>query len=121
MKQFRYNENNHSGKYRHRILIRKRTLTTDELMQEIETFEDYGRYWAMIKTLKGSEIMDAGREQTKVEKRYVLKYAKSLDEFINSEHTSFEVVQNGVIYDVKSALNDDDMNITVTIVVEGRS
>lgn len=65
--------------------------------------------------------MDAGREQTKVEKRYVLKYAKSLDEFIDSEHTSFEVVQNGVVYDVKSALNDDDMNITVTIVVEGWS
>lgn len=121
MKQFRYNENNHSGLYRHRILIRKRTLTTDELLQEIETFEDYGRYWAMIKMLKGSEIMDAGREQTKVEKRYVLKYAKSLDEFIGSEHTSFEVVQNGVVYDVKSALNDDDMNNTVTIVVEGRS
>jgi len=52
MKQFKYNDNNHSGLYRHRILIRKRTLTTDELLQEIETFEDYGRYWTMIKTLK---------------------------------------------------------------------
>lgn len=52
MKQFRYNENNHSGKYRHRILIRKRTLTKDELLQEIPSFEDYGHYWAMIKTLK---------------------------------------------------------------------
>lgn len=121
MKQFKYNENNHSGLYRHRILIRKRTLTKDELKQEIETFEDYGRYWAMIKTLKGSEIMSARREQTKVEKRYVLKYAKSLDEFIDDEHTTFELVQNGIAYDVKSAINDDDMNITVTIVVEGRS
>ena len=120
MKQFRYNENNHSGLYRHRISLRKRTLTTDELLQEIETFEDYGRYWAMIKTLKGSEIMDAGREQTKVEKRYVLRYSKSLDEFINNEHTTFEVVHNGVVYDVKSSINDDDKNITVTIVVEGR-
>lgn len=121
MKQFKYNENNHSGLYRHRILLRKRTLITDELLQEIESFEDYGRYWAMIKTLKGSEIMGAGREQSKVEKRFVLKYTKSLDEFINSEHTTFEVVQKGVVYDVKSATNDDDMNITVTIVVEGRS
>lgn len=121
MKQFKYNENNHSGLYRHRILIRKRTLTTDELLQEIETFEDYGSYWAMIKTLKGSEIIGAAREQTKVEKRYVVKYAKSLDEFINDEHTTFEVVQKGVVYDVKSALNDDDMNNTVTIIVKGRS
>lgn len=121
MKQFKYNENNHSGLYRHRILIRKRTLTTDELLQEIETFEDYGSYWAMIKTLKGSEIIGAGREQTKVEKRYVVKYSKSLDEFINDEHTTFEVVQKGVVYDVKSALNDDDMNNTVTIIVKGRS
>lgn len=120
MKQFKYNENNHSGLYRHRILIRKRTLTTDELLQEIETFEDYGRYWAMIKTLKGSELMEAGREQTKVEKRFVVKYAKSLDGFINDEHTTFEVVQNGISYDVKSAINDDDMNATVTIVAEGR-
>lgn len=121
MRPNKYNYNNQTGMYRHWILIRKRTLTTDELLQEIETFEDYGGYWTMVKTLKGSEIMGAGREQTKVEKRYVLKYAKSLDEFINSEHTSFEVVQNGVVYDVKSALNDDDMNNTVTIVVEGRS
>lgn len=109
------------AQFNKRILIRKRTLTTDELLQEIETFEDYGGYWAMVKTLKGSEIMGAGREQTKVEKRYVLRYSKSLDEFIKNEHTTFEVVHNDVLYDVKSAINDDDMNITVTIVVEGRS
>ncbi|MCK1987161.1 MULTISPECIES: phage head closure protein [Lysinibacillus] len=121
MKQFKYNENNHSGLYRHRISICKRILTKDALLQEIETFEDYGRYWAMIKTLKGSEIMGAGREQTKVEKRFVIKYAKSLDEFINTENTSFVIVQNEIVYDVKSAINDDDMNITITIVAEGRS
>ncbi|XRD24057.1 hypothetical protein AABM34_16850 [Lysinibacillus fusiformis] len=45
MKQFKYNENNHSGLYRHRISICKRILTKDALLQEIETFEDYGRYW----------------------------------------------------------------------------
>ncbi|MFJ7888403.1 phage head closure protein [Lysinibacillus xylanilyticus] len=121
MKQFKYNENNHSGLYRHRISIRKSILTKDELLQEIETFEDYGRYWAMIKTLKGSEIIGAGREQTKFEKRFVVKYTKSLDEFINTEQTSFVIVQKGIVYDVKSAINDDDMNVTVTIVVEGRS
>ncbi|KGR89042.1 phage head closure protein [Lysinibacillus odysseyi] len=120
MKQFKYNENNHSGLYRHRILIRKRTTTVDELLQEIEVFEDYGYYWAMTKTLKGSEFIAAAKEQTENTVRFVVRYAKSLDEFIAAEKTTFEVVHNGITYDVQSAMNDDFINQTVTIVAEGR-
>ncbi|MFJ7950774.1 phage head closure protein [Lysinibacillus sp. NPDC096418] len=120
MKKNNYNYNNQTGMYRHKILLRQRTITTDELLQEIETYEDYDHFWAMVKTSKNGESITAGQESTKVQKRYVVKYSSKLDEFINAEKTSFEVVHKGVVFDVKEAINDNDTNETVTIFVEGR-
>lgn len=120
MKPNKYNYNNQSGMYRHKILIRKRIITTDDLMQEIDDYEDYGSYWAMVKTLKGNELMAASQEQFKKTTRFVIKYSKSLDEFITAEKTSFEIKHKGVTYDVKDAINDDELNETVTILAEGR-
>lgn len=92
----------------------------DELLQEIESYSDYGNYWAMIKTVKGSEYISAAQEQFEKTVRFVIRYSKSLDVFIDTEKTSFEIVYKGITYDVKDAVNDDEMNNTVTIVAEGR-
>ncbi|MEQ6353942.1 phage head closure protein [Lysinibacillus sp. M3] len=120
MKKNNYNYNNQTGMYRHKIFLRQRTITTDDLLQEIETFEDYGHFWAMVKTSKNGELIENGQEQVKVQKRYVLKYSKKLDDFINVEKTSFELVHKGVIFDVREAINDNDMNETITVYAEGR-
>jgi SPP1 family predicted phage head-tail adaptor len=120
LKPFKYNPNDNSGTYRHKILIRKRTLIVDELLQEIESYSDYGKYWSMIKTIKGSEYISAAQEQFEKTVRFVVRYSKSLDAFIDTEKTSFEIVYKGVTYDVKDAVNDDEMNNTVTIVAESR-
>lgn len=120
MKPNRYNYNNQTGMYRNKILLRKRTVTQDELLQDIETFEDYGHHWAMVKTSKNQEELTADQEQTKISKRYVIKYAKSLQRFIDDEHTSFEVIHNNVIFDVKEAIDDNDLHETITIYCEGR-
>lgn len=120
MKPNKYNYNNQSGMYRHKILIRQRIITTDEIMQEIESYEDYGSYWAMIKTIKGSEFIRASQEQFEKTTRFVIKYSKSLEAFITAEKTSFEIEYKGVVYDVKDAVNDDELSETVTILAEGR-
>lgn len=108
------------ARFNKRILVRQRTIVVDELLQEIEGFEDYGKYWSMIKTVKGSEYIDAAQEQFEKTIRFIVRYSKSLNAFIAAEKTSFEINYKGVVYDVKSAVNDDEMNKTVTIIAEGR-
>lgn len=120
MKPQKYNYNNQTGMYRHKILIRQRIVTQDELLQDIDDYVDWGRPWAMVKTSKNEEINENGQEQTKVQKRYVIRYSKSLQAFIDAEKTSFEVVHNGVVFDVKEAVNDNDLNENITIYVEGQ-
>lgn len=120
MKKNNYNYNNQTGMFRHKILLRQRVITTDDLLQEIETYEDYGSPWAMIKTSKSNEVIEAAQEKMKIQKRFVIKYSKKYDEFIDSEKTSFEVVHKGITYDVKEAINDNDINETITIYAEGR-
>ena len=120
MKAFKYNPNDNSGTYRHKILIRQRTIIVDDLLQEIESYQDYGKYFAMIKTVKGNEYIGAAQEQFEKTVRFVVRYSKSLDAFITAEKTSFEINYKGVVYDAKSAVNDDEMNNTVTIIAEGR-
>ena len=120
LKPNKYNYNNQTGMYRNKIMLRQRVTELDELLQEIETYIDYGTFWAMVKTSNSREQIDAGQESTEIQKRYVLKYSKQLDEFINAEKTTFEVIHNGITFDVKEAINDNDLNETVTIYVEGR-
>ena len=120
MKQNKYNYNNQTGMYRNKILLRKRIVVQDELLQDIEDYEDYGTFWAMVKTSSNSEQVANGQESTEIKKRYVLKYSKKLDDFINAEKTSFEVLHNNVMFDVKEAVNDNNLNQTVTIYCEGR-
>lgn len=106
--------------YRNKIMLRQRVVIQDDLLQDIETYIDYGTFWAMVKTSNSREQIEGGQESTEIQKRYVIKYSKRLDEFINAEKTTFEVVHNGITFDVKEAINDNDLNETVTIYVEGR-
>ena len=120
MKPSKYNYNSQTGMFRHKILLRRTVRSLDELLQEIETSEDFGTYWAMIKTHKGSEILNAAQEQTKIQTRFVVKYSRMLESFIQSDKTTFEIIYKGVSYNVIEAINDNEMNETVTIVGEGR-
>lgn len=121
MKPLKYNYNNQTGMYRHRIIIQQRIITQDELLQDIEEYIEWGKPWAMIKTSKNDESISAGQESTQYSKRFVIKYSASLQGFIDGEHTSFEVVHKGIIYNVKEAVNDNDLNETITIYCEGRA
>lgn len=108
------------ARFRRRIELFQRTTTTDALLQEIETYESWGKLWADIKTMKGAEYIGAAQEKQNKTTRFIVRYAKSIERFLQSEKTSFEILFKGVTYDVKDAMNDDEMNKTVTIIAEGR-
>ena len=108
------------ARFRHRIELFKRSTTVDDLLQEIETYESVGKLWADIKTLKGSEYIGAAQEKQNKMTRFIVRYSKSIEQFLQTEKTSFEILFKGVTYDVKDAMNDDEMNKTVTIIAEGR-
>lgn len=119
MNQNKYNSNYNTGAFRHRISIWKRSIIVDELMQEIEMYEEVTKRWAMIKTLKGSEVVNGDTSSVNTV-RFVIHYSKFLRDIFAEQKTSFEIHYKGVIYDVKSLINDDEMNKTFTIVAEGR-
>lgn len=102
-----------------RISLFKRTITVDDLLQEIVTFEEVAKPWAMIKTLKGEEAQNADAATVNTS-RFVVRYSKALHDLFEEEKTSLEIHYRGVIYDIKSAINDDEANVTYTIVAEGR-
>ena len=108
------------ARFKHRIELFRRTLTVDEMMQEIEKYESWGKLWAAIKTIKGTEYIGAAQEKQNKTTRFIVRHSKSLEQFLHTEKTSFEIIYKGVTYDVKDAMNDDEMNITVTIIAEGR-
>jgi len=120
MLQNRYNHNTQTGMYRNRILIRRRVLTQDDLLQEIETFEDYGRYWARIITVHGREYFAAAQEKQNNTSRFIIKYSTTLEQLIQSDKTSFEIEYKNNVYDVKDVYNDNELDLTVTIVAEAR-
>lgn len=107
------------AQFKHRISLFKRTITTDELFQEIETFEEVTKLWAMIKTLKGQEAQTADTSTVNTS-RFVVRYSKYLRDLFADEKTSLEIHYRGVVYDIKSVINDDELNKTYTIVAEGR-
>ena len=107
-------------RFKHRIELFQRTTIIDELLQETETYESWGKLWADIKTIKGTEYIAAAQEKQNKTVRFVVRYSKPLERLLQADKTSFEIVYKSVTYDVKDAMNDDEMNKTVTIIAEGR-
>lgn len=108
------------SRFRHRIELLERKIAKDDLMQEIETYESWSKLWADVKTTKGSEYINAAQEQQKVVTRFIVRYSKTLSEFVNQQKTGFQIVFKSIVYDVIDVINDDELNKTFTIIAEGR-
>ena len=121
MKDYKYNYNNQSGMYRERIEIQQLITTLDETLQEKEEYVSLGKFWAMTKTFTNREILREGSEKFENDRRFVIKYNKSLDEFIYSQTNTFIVIHKNITYNVREAINDNDLNQTITIRLNGLS
>lgn len=108
------------SQFNKRITICRSVLTRMELSQKKETFEDVFRVWAMVKTLRGNEYIAAAQVKAENTTRFVVRYSRAIEELTDEQKTRFAIRYKEKMYDVKSIINDDEMNKTFTIITEGR-
>jgi SPP1 family predicted phage head-tail adaptor len=112
MQPYKYNPNNHSGLYRHRINIQRPVITNDSLGQEEIIWEDSKLLWCMIKTTQGREYFAAASTQNEKTTRFIVRYTTGIDE-------SMRIVHKDKVYEIESVINDDELNKTLTIIGKG--
>lgn len=94
-----------AGELRHRIDIQSRILTQDSNGDNIEDWETlYPDVPAAVKPLSVGQFIAAGAAQSKIEGRFVIRYAPGLE-------STQRVVENGIIYDVHGWLPDPDSGL----------
>lgn len=113
MQPFKYNPYYNSGSFRHRITFLKLESLKDELGQEIgKDWIEYKKAWAMIKTLKGSEYVNAGSERATITSRFVIHYTEGIT-------AEMRIKYNNRIFDIiEPPINDDEADKTLTILVK---
>lgn len=116
----KYNQNSHSGHYNKRITLYGPIFTQDEIGNEIETFGEIRKIWAMVKTTKGSEYAAASQSKSLNVTRFIVRYSNLLDELFAVHKTKIEIHFRTLKHDVKSIINDDERNKTFTIIAESR-
>lgn len=120
MQSNKYNANSHSGRFNKKISIFGPVVTQDEIGNEIESFGEICKRWSMVKTTKGSEYSAAAQTNSENTVRFVVRYSSFLQDLFASKKTKLEIMYKSVSYDIKSIINDDELNKTFTIIAEGR-
>jgi SPP1 family predicted phage head-tail adaptor len=114
MRPFQYKKPLNTGDCRNRIIIEQPVVIKDELNQVIET-EDWQvvkKAWSMIKTMKGSEYIEASAEQATRVYRFVIPYTSGITE-------EMRINMKGRIFDIiEPPMNDDEMYQTLTIIAK---
>lgn len=114
MRPFQYKKPLNTGDFRNRIRIEQPEIIKDELNQAIETgnWEEVKSAWAMIKTVKGSEYIEASASQATRVYRFVIPYTSGITE-------EMRINMKGRIFDIiEPPMNDDEMNQTLTIIAK---
>ncbi|HDR7645396.1 phage head closure protein [Bacillus mycoides] len=113
MRPFQFKKPLNTGDFRNRIIIEQPVVIKDELNQVIETsWQELKKAWAMIKTVKGSEYIEASASQATRVYRFVIPYTSGITE-------EMRVKMNGRIFDIiEPPMNDDEMYQTLTIIAK---
>ncbi|UYO18749.1 phage head closure protein [Bacillus sp. 41-22] len=113
MRPFQYKKPLNTGDFRNRITIEQSVVIKDELNQVIETsWPELKKAWAMIKTVKGSEYIEASASQATRVYRFVIPYTSGITE-------EMRINMKGRIFDIiEPPMNDDEMNQTLTIIAK---
>ncbi|PEM78549.1 head-tail adaptor protein [Bacillus toyonensis] len=113
MRPFQYKKPLNSGDFRNRISIEQPVVIKDELNQVIETdWQEVKKAWSMIKTVKGSEYIEASASQATRVYRFVMPYTSGITE-------EMRIKMNDRIFDIiEPPMNDDEMYQTLTIIAK---
>ncbi|MBJ8044191.1 phage head closure protein [Bacillus cereus group sp. N17] len=114
MRPFQYKKPLNTGDFRNRIIMEQPEVIKDELNQEVETgdWQEVKKAWAMIKTVKGSEYIEASASQSMRIYRFVIPYTTGITELMR-------INMKGRIFDIiEPPMNDDEMYQTLTIIAK---
>ncbi len=113
MRPFQYKKPLNTGDFRNRIIIEQPIVIKDELNQVIETsWQELKKAWAMVKTVKGSEYIEASASQATRVYRFVIPYTSGITE-------EMRINMKGRIFDIiEPPMNDDEMHQTLTIIAK---
>lgn len=114
VRPFQYKKPLNTGDCRNRIIIEQPEVIKDELNQEVETgnWQEVKKAWAMIKTVKGSEYIEASASQSTRIYRFVIPYTTGITELMRIKMRSriFDIIE--------PPMNDDEMYQTLTIIAK---
>ncbi|MGG0261496.1 phage head closure protein [Bacillus mycoides] len=114
MRPFQYRKPLNTGDFRNRISIEQPVVIKDELNQIIESddWQEVKKAWSMIKTVKGSEYIEASASQATRIYRFVIPYTSGITE-------EMRINMKGRIFDIiEPPMNDDEMYQTLTIIAK---
>jgi SPP1 family predicted phage head-tail adaptor len=103
------------GLFRHRIAFQQydeNAVNENGFpLEENQRWQDVKTVWAMIKTLQGREYYEAASTQNENTVRFVIRYTSGInpDMRIKYKDRAFEIL---------SVINDDERNITLTIIAK---
>lgn len=118
MQPFKYNPNNHSGKFNHRIVFQQfDNEGKDSDGFPIEQWVDVKSAWAMIKTVKGSEYFSASSTQNEAVSRFVIRYTEGLHPDMRITYKK-KPTSTERTFSIESIINDDEADKTLTIMVK---
>lgn len=92
-----------AGKLRHRISIRKRTVTRGTYGEEVVTWSEHAQCWAEIDPPKSREFFGSGQTQADVIVRMRIRYVEGV------KH-EMQVLYGTRKYDIVSISNPDERN-----------
>ncbi|KAA0746009.1 phage head closure protein [Bacillus wiedmannii] len=113
MRPFQYKKPLNTGDFRNRISIEQPVVIKDELNQVIETsWQELKKAWSMIKTVKGSEYIEASASRATRIYRFVIPYTTGITEEmrIKMKERIFDIIE--------PPMNDDEMYQTLTIIAK---
>lgn len=103
------------GLFRHRITFQQydeNAVNENGFpLEDSQRWTDVKTVWAMIKTLQGREYYEAAATQNENTVRFVIRYTSGItpDMRIKYKDRAFEIL---------SVINDDERNITLTIIAK---
>lgn len=97
------------AKMNKRITFQEFVSGTDSDGFPVESWADVKTVWAMIKTLQGREYFAAAAVQAENTTRFIIRYTTGLN-------TDMRISYNNRFFDIQSIINDDEKNVTMTII-----
>ncbi|NNV07499.1 head-tail adaptor protein [Geobacillus sp. MMMUD3] len=103
------------GLFRHRITFQKYNESAVNEngfpLEENQRWQDIKTVWAMIKTLQGREYYEAATTQNENTIRFIVRYTIGIN-------PDMRIKYKGRMFEILSVINDDERNVTMTIVAK---